>query len=106
MSASSSINRNSLSLLPPPPLFWSGAGNNSSLLGSSDDENRGRPNNSFKRGVDSNMGKGQELRWRTPGDELHGWDGDNDMFADESHMHGRQDLDHNKHMMNGSGWGR
>ncbi|KAF6173041.1 hypothetical protein GIB67_006417 [Kingdonia uniflora] len=177
MSVSSSINRKSSSLLPPPPLFRSGADNNSSVLGSSEDDNRGRPNNRYKRGADSNMGRGQgnnvwrgvpnwaspipngyipfphgpppagfhpmmqqfsappmfgvrpsvELNpsgvpyhisdgdrfsghvrpfgWRNPGDELHGWDGNNNMFGDESHMHGRQDWDHNRHMMNGSGWG-
>ncbi|TXG71217.1 hypothetical protein EZV62_006152 [Acer yangbiense] len=35
---------------------------------------------------------------------LHGWDGNNGAFRDESHMYGGSDWDQNRHMMNGRGW--
>ncbi|KAF8380052.1 hypothetical protein HHK36_027522 [Tetracentron sinense] len=52
---------------------------------------------------------GQPFGWRNPVDDscpshLHGWDGSNSVFGDESHMYGRQDWDQNRHMMSGRGW--
>ncbi|KAK3218354.1 hypothetical protein Dsin_012324 [Dipteronia sinensis] len=35
---------------------------------------------------------------------LHGWDGNNGAFRDESHMYGGSDWDQNRNMMNGRGW--
>lgn len=35
---------------------------------------------------------------------LHGWDGNNGGFRDESHMYGGAEWDQNRHPMNGRGW--
>ncbi|OVA01966.1 hypothetical protein BVC80_1819g1 [Macleaya cordata] len=35
---------------------------------------------------------------------MHGWDGSNGIFGDESHIYGRPDWDQNRHVMNGRGW--
>lgn len=47
--------------------------------------------------------------WRTPADDscpphMHGWDGSNGFFGDESHIYGRPDWDQNRHVMNSRGW--
>ncbi|XP_058095939.1 uncharacterized protein LOC131241222 isoform X2 [Magnolia sinica] len=47
--------------------------------------------------------------WRTPADEsfaphLHGWDGSNGVFGDESNIYGRSDWDQNKHLMSSRRW--
>lgn len=35
---------------------------------------------------------------------LHGWDGNNGMFRDESHIYGGAEWDENRQMVNGRGW--
>ncbi|WCJ36833.1 hypothetical protein M5689_018008 [Euphorbia peplus] len=35
---------------------------------------------------------------------MHGWDGNNGVFRDESHMYGGPDWDQTRHSMNGRGW--
>ncbi|XP_059662208.1 uncharacterized protein LOC132308205 [Cornus florida] len=47
--------------------------------------------------------------WRNPVDDscpppLHGWDANNSVFGEESHLFGRPDWDHNRFPMSGRGW--
>ncbi|KAK1302048.1 hypothetical protein QJS10_CPB12g01093 [Acorus calamus] len=39
-----------------------------------------------------------------PFDHMHGWDGRNNIFGEETHVFGRPDWDQNRHMINNRGW--
>ncbi|KAF5180616.1 LOW protein: zinc finger CCCH domain protein [Thalictrum thalictroides] len=59
--------------------------------------------------ADRYSGHGRSFGWRNRADEacpphLHGWDGGNGGFGDESHMHGKPDWDQNRHVMTDLGW--
>uniref|UniRef100_A0A5B6ZD19 Uncharacterized protein n=1 Tax=Davidia involucrata TaxID=16924 RepID=A0A5B6ZD19_DAVIN len=51
---------------------------------------------------------GRSLGWRNPVDDscppLHGWDANNGVSRDESHIYGRPDWDHNRTLTSGRGW--
>ncbi|KAA8528230.1 hypothetical protein F0562_035519 [Nyssa sinensis] len=54
-------------------------------------------------------GHGRPLGWRNPVDDscppaLHGWDANNAISRDESHIYGRPDWDRNRTLTNGRGW--
>ncbi|KAK2999080.1 hypothetical protein RJ639_022811 [Escallonia herrerae] len=52
-------------------------------------------------------GHGRQHGWRNPVDDpppLHGWDANNGVFSDESHVYGRLDWDHNRNQMSNRGW--
>ncbi|XP_010261562.1 PREDICTED: zinc finger CCCH domain-containing protein 13 [Nelumbo nucifera] len=51
---------------------------------------------------------GHPFGWRNPAEEscpphLHGWDGSNGVYGDDSHMFGRPEWDQNRHLMSGRG---
>ncbi|KAA8520952.1 hypothetical protein F0562_011625 [Nyssa sinensis] len=59
--------------------------------------------------ADRFSGHGRPLGWRNPVDDscpppLHGWDANNAIFGDESHIYGRPDWDHNRTLTSGRGW--
>nr|DAD36271.1 TPA_asm: hypothetical protein HUJ06_006911 [Nelumbo nucifera] len=58
--------------------------------------------------ADRFSGPGHPFAWRNPADEscpphLHGWDGNNGVFGDDSHIYGRPEWDQNRHVMSGRG---
>ncbi|PIA49010.1 hypothetical protein AQUCO_01300097v1 [Aquilegia coerulea] len=59
--------------------------------------------------ADRYSGHGRSFGWRNRAEEacpphLHGWDGSNGGFGDESHIHGKLDWDQNRHMVSDRGW--
>ncbi|XP_058100414.1 uncharacterized protein LOC131245163 [Magnolia sinica] len=50
-------------------------------------------------------GHARPYGWRNPVDDhLHGWDGTNGVFGDESNIYGRPDWDQSRHLMSSRGW--
>ena len=59
--------------------------------------------------ADRFSGHARPFGWRTPVDDscaphMHGWDGSNGVFGDESQIYGRPDWDQNRHVMSSRAW--